>query len=168
MVPTHEPDPAFRALLDAVADPARRDRTVSADGTDFQLRYDPEPGVELRVHATAAPDETLVVVYAAATERPPSYPPGMPFLPGTRASLRIPSEDSGVWFAMWNVLDRELALAELFAQSTAAGWTEAGEDDTVPGLRILHFNHPKGRERTIHVTRLDDHAMISLVDSPRE
>lgn len=166
------PQYAFaQALHQAVLDPERRDRTVVVDGTDVRLRFDPEPGVDIRIEAVEGADEMRHTVFHAADERPASYPPELPFLPGLGASvMSAGGADAGAQATWWGVADVEGAVAELRAQSAASGWTEGDETvlDFVPGLppfRTLTFRRADGGERGIQVAPMGDKAMISVMHS---
>lgn len=168
------PDDYVQAVRDANFESDRTDRTVSLLDIDLQLRYAPEPGVEMRVQGLDAGEPVAgaeSVLYEGAAERPASYPPGLPFLPGVKVSLsRSPAGPSSVaWLAMWNVPDAETALADLLAQCAASGWTREPEPDAppIPGLRMIPLER-EGRERMINVVPVGENAMISLVDSARE
>lgn len=172
MEPT-SPDDYAQAVRDANFESDRTDRTVSFLDVDLQLRYAPEPGVEMRVQGLDAGEPVPgveSVVYEGAAERPASYPPGLPFLPGVKVSLsQSPSGPSPVASLMWNVPDAETALADLLAQCAAGGWTREPEPDEplIPGLRMIHLQR-EDRERMINVVSVGENAMISLVDSTRE
>ncbi|HEV3048858.1 MAG TPA: hypothetical protein VGX50_01035 [Longimicrobium sp.] len=166
MDPSRPQDAIPQALLDAVLDPERRDQTVATPDGELELRFDPEPGVGMRIHAPAAPAETIVTTYDGDAERPASYPPGLPYLPGIKVMVGGPA--AGAW-AMWNVPGLQAALAELQAQSAAAGWTESsepGDDDPIPGLRTIHFRRPDGERRVLQITPVGEGGMISLFDNP--
>lgn len=170
------PDPENaipRELRDAVLDPARRDQTVSVEGGEVEVRFDPEPGVDVRMQFPQAPEGMAFTTYNAADERPASYPPELPFLPGIAATVLAPAdgEDAGAW-AMWGVPEAELegVLDSLRTQSAADGWVEGEESGLgfLPGLRILSFEQPDGRQRMLQVVSTGgDNAMISLLE-PRE
>lgn len=164
--PQHAPP---QALLDAMRDPARRDQTVAVDGADFRLQFDPEPGVDMRVEAVEAPDQTRNTIYHAADERPASYPPELPFLPGVAASVMLfpGGPDAGASATWFNVPDVEGALAGLRAQTAADGWVEGDETgyDFLPGFRMLSFERADGIGRMIQVASTGNGTMISLVQS---
>ncbi|HEY0017113.1 MAG TPA: hypothetical protein VGC13_12370 [Longimicrobium sp.] len=167
------PGDYVRAVRDANFESDRTDRTVSLMDVDLQLRYAPEPGVEMRVQGLDAGEPVAgaeSVLYEGAAERPASYPPGLPFLPGVKVSVsRSPAGPSPVASLMWNVPDAETALADLLAQCAASGWAREPEPDEplIPGLRMIHLER-EGRERMINVVSIGENAMISLVDSARE
>lgn len=149
-----------QALRDALLDPERRDRSVVVDGAEVQVRYDPEPGVERRVHVAEGAEEMTMTSYEAVAERPASYPPELPFIPGLKVSLQ------GAGATWWTVPDVDYALAELRAQSTAAGWTEsAAPNEMMFGMRSFDFVRADGRERSIHVTPFGKGSMIMLHDT---
>ena len=149
-----------QALRDALLDPERRDRSVVVEGAEVQVRYDPEPGVEQRVHVAEGAEEMTMTSYEAVAERPASYPPELPFIPGLRVSVQ------GAGATWWTVPDVDYALAELRAQSTAAGWTESAEpDEMLFGMRSFDFVRDDGRERSIHVTPFGKGSMIMLHDT---
>lgn len=168
MEPT-SPRDYVQAVRDANFESDRTDRTISFLDVDLQLRYAPEPGVEVRVQGLDAGEPvagTESVLYEAALERPTSYPAGLPFLPGVKVSLlQSPKGPSPVNSLMWNVPDAETALADLLAQCAASGWTREPEPDEplIPGLWMIHLER-EGRERVINVMSVGEHAMISLVD----
>jgi hypothetical protein len=167
------PDDYVRAVRDANFDSDRTDRTVSLVDVDLQLRYAPEPGVEMRVQGLDAGEPVAgaeSVVYEGAPDRPASYPPGLPFLPGVKVSLsQSPAGPSSVTSLMWNVPDAEAALADLLAQCAASGWTREPESDEplIPGLRMIHLER-EGRERMINIVSIGENAMISLMDDAQE
>jgi hypothetical protein len=148
-----------QALQDAISDPARRDQTVTVDGTDFRLQFDPEPGVDRRVTSPQMPGGMPSTTYVAADERAASYPPELPFLPGLAVSVQEFPEGmaGGASATWWQVAGVEGAVAKLRAQSTADGWLEGAETvlAVIPGfpaLRILNFERAKGERRLIHVS----------------
>ncbi|HST60032.1 MAG TPA: hypothetical protein VLK84_15105 [Longimicrobium sp.] len=168
MDPKNPQHPFPQALVDAARDPARQDQTVAVEGTAFRLQFDPEPGVDMRVEAVEAPDHTRNTLFHATDERPASYPPELPFLPGLATSVFVfpGGADAGASI-MWNVPDVEGALAELRAQCAADGWAEEAEGglDFLPGLRMLNFERADGSQRVLHVTSSGGGTMISLVQS---
>lgn len=152
-----------QTLMDAMRDPARRDRTVEVDGTGFRLRFDPEHGVDMRLEAVEAPDEARYTTYHAVDERPASYPAELPFLPRARASVSGRTGNAAVQW--WNVPDVEGALAELRAQGAAGGWTEGAETglDVLPGFRMLGFERADGLRRMVQVASTGNGTMIQLL-----
>ncbi len=152
-----------QALSQAVNDPERQDRIVAVEGTEFQLRFDPEPGVNMTIEGVEAPDETRNTLFHATDERPASYPPELPFLPGVAASVMGWNESASVQW--WGVPDVEGALAELRARGAEEGWTEGAETglDFLPGLRILNFERADGSQRMVHVTSTGNGTMIQLL-----
>jgi hypothetical protein len=163
----HPQDAIPQALLDAVLHSDRRDQTVATPDGELELRFDPGPGVDMRIYAPAAPAETAITTYAGDPEPPASYPPELPYLPGIKVMVGEPA--AGAW-AMWNVASLEAALAQLRAQSAAAGWTESSEpggDDPIPGLWMIHLRRRDGVRRAILITPVGVGAMISLFDNPR-
>ncbi len=155
-----------QALQDAISDPARRDQTVTVEGNDVQLRFDPEPGVDLRMEFPQAPDGMAFTTYRATDERPASYPPGIPFLPGVAAS--VAGRDGNASVQWWGVPDVEGALADLRAQCAADGWVEGAETgiEFLPGFRILNFERADGMPRVIHVASTGNGStMIQLLQS---
>lgn len=165
MDPSRPQEAIPQALLDAVLDPDRRDQTVVTGDGELELRFDPEPGVDMRIHAPAAPAETTVTTFDGDAARPASYPPELPYLPGIKAMVGGPAN---AW-VMWNVTGAEAALTEIYAQSAAAGWTESSEprdDDPIPGLRTIRFHRPDGVRRDIQIAPVGEGAMISLFDNP--
>lgn len=148
----------------------RTDRTVTLEGTDLHLRYTPEPGIDMRIEGTdpEQPGAAAVsTVFDVAAERPASYPPGLPYLPGLKVSvLDVP--DRAFPSAMWlPVDDLEPALAEILAQSEAAGWAEStdSEGPPPPGLRMLILARP-GARRTVIVGTVPGNGTIMVMDSP--
>lgn len=169
MDPSH-PHPMARALADALFPSNRTNRTVTVEDMSFELRYDPEPGVDQRVQVTDAeePDEAVVVTgFDAAAERPPSYPPEMPYLPGVKVSLMDLPDRPGASATWWMLEDVEAALAGILAQSEAAGWAPAdGADEgpITPGVRMIALARP-GQGRTIIVASMGAHSMITVMDN---
>lgn len=152
-----------QALQNALLDPARRDQTVTVDGEDVRLRFDPEPGVHVRMELPQAPGGMAFTTYKATDERPASYPPELPFLPGVAASVTGRGGNASVQW--WNVPDVEGALAGLRAHAAADGWAEGAETrlDFLPSLRILNFQRADGTQRVVHVTPTGGGTMIQLV-----
>jgi hypothetical protein len=170
MNPTGPENAIVQAMRDALLDPARRDQTVPVEGDAADVRFDPEPGVDVRVQFPQAPEGMALTTYKAADERPASYPPALPFLPGVSVSmLALPKKgDAGAW-ALWGVPDGEVerVLADLRAQSAAGGWVEREESgfDFLPGFRTLNFEGADGRQRMLQVASGGDgNAMITLLD----
>jgi hypothetical protein len=160
-----------RALRDATMDPERRDQDIVVDGVDVRVRYDPEPGVDRRVHVAEGAEGMTMTSFGAAAERPASYPADLPYLPGLKASVngRSDAPDSTRGVTWWSVPDMDRALAELRAQSAAAGWTEedAGIPVPLPGIQMIGFGHADGRKRLVHATAVGQTSMIALYDNPR-
>ena len=154
-----------QAMSQAVNDPERRDRTIAVQGDEFRLRFDPEPGVNMTIEGVEAPDQTRNTLFHATDERPASYPPGLPFLPGVAASVIGPDGSGAVQW--WNVADVEGALAEIRAQCAAGGWTEGAETglDFIPGFRMLGFERADGLQRTVQVAFTGNGTMIQLLHS---
>lgn len=167
-----DPLPAIpQALRDAMMDPERRDQDLTVDGVNVRVRYDPEPGVEQRVHVAQGAKAMTTTNFAAAVERPASYPADLPYLPGLKASLNgVDRPDATPAVTWWSVPDMDGALAELRAQSAAAGWTE--EDPIVPaplpGIRMIGLRHPDGRSRRVQATVAGQMSVITLYDEPGE
>lgn len=152
-----------QAMRDALLDPPRRDQTVSVEGEEAEVRFDPEPGVDVRVQFPQAPEGMALTTYKAADERPASYPPELPFLPGVPAS--VTGRDGNASVQWWSVPDVEGALAELRAQCAADGWVEGAETgiEFLPGFRILNFERADGMTRVIHVVSTGNGTMIQLL-----
>jgi hypothetical protein len=164
------PHPLAQALVDAISPSDRTDRTVTVEDMDLELRYAPEPGVDMRIRTSAAdePDQGVVVTnFDAAAERPPSYPPELPYLPGLKVGVMASPGRPGV-SAMWLMLeDVESAAAAIRAQSEAAGWVQAYEPDAgplPPGIRTIVLTRG-GRSRTMVVVSLGASSTITLVDA---
>ncbi len=156
----------IRTLEQAMRNPARQDRIVAVDGTDVQLRWDPELGVDLQVEAVRAPDQTRQTTYHAADERPASYPPDLPFLPGIKATVFV-SPGGTATASWWNVADVEGAVVALRGQCAAGGWQDGTESgiDVLPALRIIRFQRADGMGRTLQVAPTGNGTMILLVQS---
>lgn len=163
--------PMARALTDAITSSDRTDRTVTVEDMSIELRYAPEPGVDLRIQATDPGEPAAVVVteFDAAADRPPSYPPELPHLPGVKVSMMDVPDRAGAT-ATWGMLaDVESALAEILAQSEAAGWAPADGSDEgpiTPGVRVIALARP-GRGRTIIVASVGADSMITVMDNAR-
>jgi len=159
-------------IIQALSDPTKRtDRTVTLDDVALELRYSPEPGVDLCIRASdpnAPADVVVSTGFEAAAQRPASYPPELPYLPGLKVSVQaLPDGRTALVLATWWMVDdADAALAEILAQSAAAGWTEAAGPCTVPipGIRTLTLHRPD-HQREISIVTLEAHAMIQLIDS---
>jgi DNA-binding transcriptional LysR family regulator len=164
------PHPLAQALTDAISPSDRTDRTVAVEDMDFALRYAPEPGVDLRIRTSVAdePDQAVVVTnFDAAAERPPSYPPELPYLPGLKVGVMALPDRPGL-SAMWLMPDDvESAAAAIRAQSEAAGWMQSDE----PGVGVFRAEIQtivltrEGWCRTIVVVSLGASSTITLVDA---
>jgi hypothetical protein len=170
MDPSHPP-PMVREFVENVSSSDRTDRTVEFEDVSFDLRYALRPGVDVRIQASGAGDPeaaALATIYDAAADRPPSYPPELPFLPGVKASVMDLPERAGA-SATWGMLpDLEAALAGVLAQSEAAGWTPAegaDEGQITPGVWMIALARP-GQGRTIIVASLGADSMITVLDKP--
>jgi hypothetical protein len=154
-----------RVMSEALLDPDRQDRIVAVEETEFRLRFDPEPGVNVTIEGVEAPDETRSTIYHTTDERPASYPPEVPFLPGVAASV-MGRDGSGV-VQWWSVADVEGAIAELRAQCADDDWVEADETgmEFIPGIRILNFERADGMTRMINVVSTGTGTMIQLLQS---
>lgn len=146
----------------------RTDRTVTLDDVDLELRYAPEPGVDVRIRGSDAdkPDRAVVVTnFGAAADRPLRYPPELPYLPGVKVSVMAPADRPHAW-AMWMLDDVESALAGILAQSEADGWIRADKADDgafPPGTRTIVLAR-RGRCRTIMATALGASSAVTLID----
>jgi hypothetical protein len=169
MNPADPLDAVPQALRDAVLDPDRRDQTVIVDGADVRVRFDPEPGVDQRVHVAEGGRELTVTRFEGAAERPASYPADLPYLPGQRGSVSTPGGPAAVRsVTWWSLADLQGALAQVRAQSAAAGWIEYETPgaDILPGLRMIEFHHPDGRERLVQTVAGGETAMMAVYDEP--
>lgn len=157
-----------QALRDAMLDPARRDQSLVLEGTDVQVRFDPEPGVDQRVQVVEGAQGMVMTMYRPAAGRPAAYPADLPYLAGCGASvLAHPDTPEAPHTVFWWVVDDvQGALAGLRAQSAAAGWVESEGDAPIPGLRMIDFHHPDGRHRMVQVTDLGANGSISLHAQP--
>ncbi|HYW14282.1 MAG TPA: hypothetical protein VE871_20110 [Longimicrobium sp.] len=152
-----------RVMSEALLGPDRHDRIVAVEETGFRLRFDPEPGVNMTIEGVEAPNETRSTVYHPTDERPASYPPEVPFLPGVAASVM--GRDGSASVQWWGVPDVEDAVTALRAQCAADGWVEGAETglDFLPGFRTLNFERADGGQRTILVVPTGNGTMIQLV-----
>jgi hypothetical protein len=162
------PHPMARAITDAITPSNRTDRTVTVEDMSFDLRYAPEPGVDLRIRGSGAGEQGTVVAttFDAAFDRPPAYPPELPYLPGVKVSLMDLPERAGASATWWMVADVESALAGILAQSEAAGWAPAdgADEGTIAhGVRMIALARP-GRGRTIIVASAGADSMITVMD----
>ena len=176
MEPSPRPHADFvQAFRDAFPEGDRTDRSVSLEGVELGLTYDPQPGVELRIEGTDPqdPGEPAAVVtgYAAAAERPASYPPELPYVAGLKVSTMISPDggSAGATATWWKVSQPDAVLADILAQSAAAGWTESTEPDPPlpPGIRMISL-HRGGERRVVHVASAGENAMIMLLDNGRD
>jgi hypothetical protein len=158
------------AMMQALVaiDPAdRTDRTVMMDGVEVRMRYAPEPGVELRSQAMDAGEPvagTEFVAYEAASGRPASYPPELPYVPGLKVSLWQSPDGASASITWFNVADAESALTDLLAQCAASGWVQVAGPGfpPIPGMRMIHLQRGDV-PRMINVVSMGDTAMISLL-----
>jgi hypothetical protein len=158
---------AITEALSAIDPADHTDRTVMIDDTEVRMRYAPEPGVELHVQAMDAGEPvagTEFVGYEAASARPASYPPELPYLPGLTVSLWQSPDGASASCTWFNVADAESALADLLAQCAASGWVQVArtEIQPIPGMRMIHLQRD-GVERMVNVGSTGDAAMISLL-----
>lgn len=154
--------------LSALSTSDRTDRTATLNGTGLQMRYSPAPGVDMRIEASDPEEPGAVAVstvFDGGTARPPSYPPELPYLPGLKASITAVPGRGSAPVAWLMVPDVEGAVAQILAQSTAAGWSESAEadDELPPGLRTIELIRP-GLRRSVIVTSFGDISSIVLAD----
>ncbi len=159
-------NPIMQAL--SAIDPAdRTDRTVMIDDTEVRMRYAPEPGVEMHVQAMDAGEPvagTESVTYEAGAERPASYPPELPYVPGLRVWLWQSPDGASASVTWFNVADAESALTDLLAQCAASGWVQVAGPGLppIPGMRMIHLQRDDV-PRMINVVSTGDAAVISLL-----
>lgn len=156
--------------LSAITPENRTDRTVTLAGADVRMRYSPEPGVDVRIESSDPDEPGGVVVntlFESDGDRPPAYPPELPFLPGLKAAVMAAPDRPAPLVTWMMVPDVDAAVAEIVAQSTAGGWTESAEADepVMPGLRMIALTRP-GQRRSMIVTSFGDHSSIVLSDEP--
>jgi hypothetical protein len=164
------PHPMAREVIENLASSDRTDRTVTVEDVSLELRYGPEPGVDMRVRASdaAEPDAVVGTTFEAAPDRPPAYPPAMPYLPGVKVSLMDLPLRAGASATWWMLPDLEAALAEILAQSQAAGWVPGDGGDAgpfPPGPRTIELTRP-GQSRTIVAAAFGADSMITVIDNP--
>lgn len=159
-----------QALRDAMLDPERRDQSVVVDGAEVRVEYDPQPGVIQRIHVSEGARAMTVTSFDAAAERPAAYPANVPHLPGHKASVNAAAATPEVAWAVtwWAIDDMEAALGEIRAQGAADGWIQEDESSILPGMRVINFVHPDGRQRMVQATAVGDTSTISLFDNPDE
>ncbi|HEX6037591.1 hypothetical protein [Longimicrobium sp.] len=157
-------------LLDAMLDPERRDQSVVVDGADVRVQFNPEPGVDQRVHIAEGAEGMTMTTFEAAEDRPASYPADLPFLPGLKASVhaRADEPDRNRAVMWWSLPDLDDALTRIRAQCDAAGWVEDESTEFLPGLRMIDFRHPDGRSRMVQTTAMGETSSVSLFENPRE
>lgn len=165
-----DPSQSIWQALSAISPSDRTDRTVTVDGAGVQMRYAPEPGVDMRVEVADSKDSDAVTVattFGAGADRPASYPPELPYLPEHRAL--VTGGQKGGWTAVWFVASGvERVAAEILSQSAAAGWSDAASSEggmLVPGMRIVELTRP-GLRRTVMISSFGENGSITLSDEP--
>ena len=165
-----DPSQSIWQALSAISPSDRTDRTVTANGAEVQMRYAPEPGVDMRVQIADPRDPEAVTVsttFGTGADRPASYPPELPYLPEHRAL--VTGGRQGGWTAVWFVASGvESVAAEILSQSAAAGWSEAASSEggmLVPGMRIVELARP-GLRRTVMISSFGENGSITLSDEP--
>jgi hypothetical protein len=167
------PHPLFEAISSLFSSPDRIDRKVAVEDAELELRYDPEPGVDYRIRGSdaATPAHRAEATgFQAAEERPETYPPGLPYLPGHKVSVQaLPGSRGAVVATWWIEGAADGILAEILAQSAASGWAHDPDGDAspIPSVRMLTFRRPD-RQRVITVSDLGERASIQLIDGRPE
>lgn len=111
--------------------PARATVVLSfSDGRAKRIDFEPvsveDPSIVERLESKGGPrDREIVTTFRRASQRPASYPAGLPFVPGVRAHTNeYPGSDRGPR-AAWIAFGRSARLFdEVQRQSLEAGWRQ--------------------------------------------
>ena len=137
-------------------------------GTMLSRSSEPlEAGVTERFVSVNTPGQRqTVTTFAPASDRPPTYPPVLPFVP--RVTTYVTQHlDTGQppSARYWLVGDPEPVLAAIVQQSLDAGWERVAQTPRLPATPgEKHILEREGRIRMMYVAHVQDGAAIVELD----
>jgi hypothetical protein len=105
-------------------------------------------------------------VFEPGPERPPLYPPGLPFIPRCKAAITDGSD--GHMMATWETADVDDVADQVAHQSTEQGWEPEKDDPAFARLPVpMQMRQFRRAERTRVIMRMSvgGAKMVSLFDT---
>jgi hypothetical protein len=129
-----------------------------------------QPGVLRRIQSLVPGPrgQYVATLFAPTDDRPPNYPPGLPFLPQTVTNLIVfdsPAQLPTLQF--YHIRDLAVATESLLSQSKLRGWIH-DSPPTQEGATHSEWLHRGNDRRQLIATSSGDEGMIWLMDTAAE